>query len=72
MIHPSSQSRLVRKLEEALGKELCLALVDPTVVELMVNPDGRVLSSTFVMESYLSARCQRPPLKPLSEALRTL
>ncbi|OIS94198.1 P-type conjugative transfer ATPase TrbB [Brucella cytisi] len=42
MIHPSSQSRLVRKLEEALGKELCLALVDPTVVELMVNPDGRV------------------------------
>ncbi|MGO7515519.1 conjugal transfer protein TrbB, partial [Rhizobium ruizarguesonis] len=30
--------RLIRKLEDALGEELCLALNDPSVVEIMLNP----------------------------------
>lgn len=34
--------RLVRKLEESLGEEICLALADPTVIEIMLNPDGRL------------------------------
>ena len=37
-----SHSRLVRKLQEALGDHLCVALEDPTVVEIMCNPDGRL------------------------------
>lgn len=37
-----SHSRLVRKLQEALGDRLCIALDDPGVVEIMLNPDGRV------------------------------
>lgn len=37
-----SHSRLVRKLQEALGDRLCVALDDPSVVEIMLNPDGRV------------------------------
>lgn len=38
----SSQDRLVRKLREALGKAICQALDDATVVEVMLNPDGRL------------------------------
>ncbi|CAN7751131.1 P-type conjugative transfer ATPase TrbB [Rhizobium sp. LjRoot258] len=34
--------RLIRKLQDALGKELCLALNDPSVVEIMLNPDGHL------------------------------
>ncbi|MCO5164739.1 MAG: conjugal transfer protein TrbB, partial [Mesorhizobium sp.] len=37
-----SHIRLVRKLEESLGEEICMALADPTVVEIMLNPDGRL------------------------------
>lgn len=37
-----SHSRLVRKLQEALGDQLCVALDDETVVEIMLNPDGRL------------------------------
>jgi type IV secretion system protein VirB11 len=33
---------LVRKLEEALGPQLRAALEDPSVVEIMLNPDGRI------------------------------
>lgn len=42
MTSSNSQSRLVRKLEETLGEQLCAALDDPTVVEIMLNPDGRL------------------------------
>lgn len=38
----SSQDRLVRKLREALGKAICQALDDASVVEVMLNPDGRL------------------------------
>lgn len=37
-----SHSRLVRKLQDALGERLCVALDDPTVVEIMLNPDGKL------------------------------
>ncbi|MDI6029339.1 P-type conjugative transfer ATPase TrbB [Corticibacterium sp. UT-5YL-CI-8] len=37
-----SHSRLVRKLQDALGDQLCVALDDATVVEIMLNPDGRL------------------------------
>jgi len=34
--------RLVRKLQDALGDQLCIALDDATVVACMLNPDGRL------------------------------
>nr|WP_178111695.1 MULTISPECIES: P-type conjugative transfer ATPase TrbB [Rhizobium/Agrobacterium group] len=37
-----SHPRLVRKLQDALGDQLCVALDDATVVEIMLNPDGRL------------------------------
>lgn len=37
-----SHLRLIRKLQEALGDQLCVALDDPTVVEIMLNPDGKL------------------------------
>ncbi|MCA2410824.1 P-type conjugative transfer ATPase TrbB [Rhizobium leguminosarum] len=37
-----SHPRLVRKLQEALGDQLCVALDDATVVEIMLNPDGKL------------------------------
>lgn len=37
-----SYPRLVRKLQEALGDQLCVALDDCSVVEIMLNPDGRL------------------------------
>lgn len=42
MTHSRSQSRLVRKLQDALGQTLCYALDDTSVVEIMLNPDGRL------------------------------
>ncbi len=37
-----SLSRLVRKLEDALGPVVCRALADPMVSEIMLNPDGHL------------------------------
>ncbi|MCB1470718.1 MAG: P-type conjugative transfer ATPase TrbB [Rhizobiaceae bacterium] len=37
-----SHIRLVRKLEESLGEDICAALADKSVVEIMLNPDGRL------------------------------
>jgi len=42
MTPPRSHPRLVRKLQEALGDHLCAALDDATVVEIMLNPDGKL------------------------------
>lgn len=42
MTQPRSHPRLIRKLQEALGDQLCVALDDTTVVEIMLNPDGRL------------------------------
>lgn len=37
-----SHPRLIRKLQEALGDQLCAALDDATVVEIMLNPNGKL------------------------------
>ena len=37
-----SHLRLVRKLRDSLGETICAALDDPSVVEIMLNPDGRL------------------------------
>ena len=37
-----SHHRLIRKLRDALGDAICRALDDTSVVEIMVNPDGRL------------------------------
>ncbi len=37
-----SHPRLVRKLQDALGDQLCVALDDTSVVEIMLNPNGRL------------------------------
>jgi P-type conjugative transfer ATPase TrbB len=37
-----SHARLIRKLQEALGDDLCAALGDDDVVEIMLNPNGRL------------------------------
>ena len=42
MSSASSHSRLVRKLRDALGEVICAALEDADVVEVMLNPDGRL------------------------------
>ncbi len=47
MIQLRSHPRLVRKLQEALGDQLCVALDDATVVEIMLNPDGKLFIERF-------------------------
>lgn len=42
MTQRRSHPRLVRKLQEALGDQLCVALDDSNVVEIMLNPDGKL------------------------------
>ena len=42
MTASSSRSRLIRKLRDALGETICAALEDVNVVEVMLNPDGRL------------------------------
>ena len=42
MTASSSRSRLIRKLRDALGETICAALEDADVVEVMLNPDGRL------------------------------
>lgn len=37
-----SHPRLVRKLQDALGEQICAALEDTAVVEVMLNPDGQL------------------------------
>lgn len=37
-----SRQRLMRKLEDALGSDIQSALDDPSVVEIMLNPDGQI------------------------------
>ena len=37
-----SLPRLISKLQNALGDHLCVALDDPSVVEIMLNPNGKL------------------------------
>lgn len=38
--HPEAQFRFRAMLRTAMGKDIAAALADPTVIEVMVNPDG--------------------------------
>ncbi|GLS34914.1 conjugal transfer protein TrbB [Mesorhizobium tianshanense] len=42
MAESRSHPRLVRKLQDSLGEAICAALDDPAVVEIMLNPCGRL------------------------------
>lgn len=42
-----SLPRLIAKLRTALGERICAALDEPAVVEIMLNPDGKVFIETL-------------------------
>lgn len=42
MVAQGTSHRLIRKLQEVFGLSLCDALVDPQVIEIMLNPDGKL------------------------------
>lgn len=42
MPNVNSLPRLIRKLQDALGEQICAALDDGSVVEILLNPDGRI------------------------------
>ncbi|MGF9566845.1 P-type conjugative transfer ATPase TrbB [Neorhizobium sp. BT27B] len=42
MAQVRSLPRLIRKLQDALGEQICAALDDGSVVEIVLNPDGRI------------------------------
>ena len=56
MTHPITRQRLVASLRSVLGPIICAALDDPTVVEIMVNPDGRVYVERFGHSAAFVAR----------------
>jgi type IV secretion system protein VirB11 len=68
-------SRLVRKLQEALGERLCVAIDDPAVVEIMLNPDGRVfierLGQGIAPAGELWAAAAETVIGSVAHALRT-
>lgn len=50
-----SRRRLIESLRSALGPVICEALDDPDVVEVMVNPDGRVYIERLAASAVLAA-----------------
>ncbi|MDQ0562994.1 P-type conjugative transfer ATPase TrbB [Rhizobium mesoamericanum] len=54
MTQLQSHFRLVRKLQDALGDHLCVALDDASVVEIMLNPDGRLFKAKVMTEAQAS------------------
>ena len=45
-VHPEQQARLGEKLRRELGTTVVTALADPDVIEVMLNPDGRLWLET--------------------------
>jgi type IV secretion system protein VirB11 len=45
-VHPQQRTRLEEKLRRELGEAVLGALVDPDVIEVMLNPDGRLWLET--------------------------
>jgi P-type conjugative transfer ATPase TrbB len=70
-----SHPRLVRKLQEALGDQLCVALDDATVVEIMLNPDGKLfierLGHGIAPAGELSAAAAETVIGTVAHALRS-
>lgn len=75
MTQLSSHSRLVRKLQEALGDQLCIALDDSTVVEIMLNPDGKLfierLGHGVVAAGAMSSAAAEMVIGTVAHALQT-
>lgn len=75
MTQLSSHSRLVRKLQEALGDQLCIALDDSTVVEIMLNPDGKLfierLGHGVVAVGAMSSAAAEMVIGTVAHALQT-
>jgi P-type conjugative transfer ATPase TrbB len=71
----SSHYRLVRKLQEALGDQLCIALDDSTVVEIMLNPDGKLfierLGHGVVAAGAMSSAAAEMVIGTVAHALQT-
>lgn len=69
-----SRPRLVRKLQDALGERLCSALDDPTVVEIMLNPDGKLFIERLGMgveaAGEMSASAAETVIGSVAHALR--
>lgn len=42
MLQHRSHPRPIRKLQDALGDQICAALDEPSVVEIMLNPNGKL------------------------------
>ena len=58
-----SHPRLVRKLQEALGDQLCIALEDASVVEIMLNPMENCSLNGSAKALLRPVRCRPPPQK---------
>ncbi len=71
----ASHHRLIRKLRDALGEAICRALDDTSVVEIMVNPDGRLfverLGQGMVMLDALDPGAAEIIIGSVAHALRT-
>lgn len=50
----SFQSRYIEMLESALGEQVLAYLASPTIIEIMLNPDGRVFVEDLQKGKYLT------------------
>jgi type IV secretion system protein VirB11 len=70
-----SHPRLIRKLQEALGDQLCVALDDSSVVEIMLNPDGKLfierLGHTMAPAGEMSAAVAEVVIGSVAHALQS-
>lgn len=70
-----SSDRLVRRLQNALGPSVCAALSDTSVVEIMLNPDGRLFIERLGQEienaGYLHPEAAETIIGCVAHALRT-
>lgn len=70
-----SRDRLERKLRDALGNAICKALDDASVVEVMVNPDGRLfveyLGQDMVVQAALEPGAAEIIIGSVAHALQT-
>ena len=42
IVNPEARTRLLQSLRHAMGEVITAAMLDPAVVEIMVNPDGKI------------------------------
>ena len=66
-----SKRRLILGLQDALGATVTTALNDPDVVEIMLNPDGKLFIERLGQGIAPRARMAAQPPRPSSAASRT-